>query len=80
MTLTRKDAAATALTALAVLVFLATTLLVVAIGLALPFSPLASVLGFRALPPLFFAILVGMIVTYLALAELGKAWFFRHLS
>jgi hypothetical protein len=37
------------------------------------------VLGFRALPPLFFAILVGMIATYLALAELGKAWFFRHL-
>jgi len=58
---------------------LATTLLVVAIGMALPFSPLASVLGFRALPPLFFGILVGMIATYLALAELGKAWFFRHL-
>ena len=57
---------------------LATTLLVVAIGMALPFSPLASVLGFRTLPPLFFGILVGMIATYLALAELGKAWFFRR--
>ena len=57
---------------------LATTLAVVAIGLALPYSPLASLLGFRSLPPLFLLILVGMAATYLALAELGKAWFFRR--
>jgi Mg2+-importing ATPase len=57
---------------------LATTLAVAAVGIALPFTPLASLLGFRSLPPLFLAILLGMIATYLALAELGKAWFFRR--
>jgi len=57
---------------------LVTTLAVSAVGLALPFSPLAHALGFRALPALFLAILVGMIATYLALAELGKAFFYRH--
>ena len=57
---------------------LLTTLAVVGVGLALPFSPLAHVLGFRALPALFLFILVGMIVTYLALVEAGKTWFFRR--
>ena len=57
---------------------LAATLAVVAIGLALPFSPVAHALGFRPLPTLFLGILVGMIVTYLALAEVGKAYFFRR--
>jgi P-type Mg2+ transporter len=57
---------------------LATTLAVVGVGLVLPFTPLADTLGFRPLPPLFLGILLGMIATYLALAELGKGWFFRH--
>jgi P-type Mg2+ transporter len=41
-------------------------------------SPLASALGFTAPPPGFFAALVGMLVTYLALVELAKRWFYRH--
>jgi Mg2+-importing ATPase len=57
---------------------LASTLAVVALGIALPYSPLAHVLGFRQLPPLFLAILVGMTVTYLGLVELGKSLFFRR--
>ena len=56
---------------------LATTLAVVAIGIALPYSPLAHALGFRTLPVLFLAILAAMVVTYLALAEAGIAWFYR---
>lgn len=51
-------------------------MLVIFIAL-LPFSPLAPLFGFSALPPGFFAILGAMIVTYLLLAELGKAFFFR---
>jgi Mg2+-importing ATPase len=55
----------------------ATTLGVVAVGIAIPYSPLAHVLGFRPLPVLFLAILGGMTATYLGLVELGKSLFFR---
>ncbi len=54
-----------------------TTLTCVAIGIAIPFSPLAEPLGFEALPLDFFAILGVMVVTYLGLVELGKSRFFR---
>src|SRR6266516_3401611 len=57
---------------------LITTLAVVAVGLLLPYSPLAHVLGFRSLPALFLLILAGLAATYLALAEVGKAYFFRQ--
>jgi P-type Mg2+ transporter len=52
-------------------------LAVVAIGAVLPFTPLAHVLGFRPLPGLFFLALFGMVISYLALIELGKHWFYR---
>ena len=54
-----------------------TSVVCVLIGGALPFSPLAGVLGFTALPIGFLGILLVMIVTYLALVEAGKARFFR---
>jgi Mg2+-importing ATPase len=57
---------------------LATTLAVVALAIALPYSPVAHALGFRPLPLLFLAILGGMTITYLVLVEGGKALFFRH--
>jgi Mg2+-importing ATPase len=47
------------------------------VGVILPYSPVSHVLGFRALPATFLAVLVAMIVTYLALAEIGKHVFFR---
>jgi Mg2+-importing ATPase len=53
------------------------TLAVVAVGVALPFSPLADRLGFQALPPTLLGILGGMVLTYLVLVEAGKALFFR---
>ena len=56
---------------------LLTTLACAAAGVVLPFSPLAGVFGFTPLPPLFLLLLGGMVVLYLALAEAGKAWFFR---
>ncbi len=42
------------------------TVICVAIGVLLPFSPLAHVLGFTALPASFLAALVAMIIVYLA--------------
>jgi Mg2+-importing ATPase len=47
-----------------------------AIGAALPFTRLAPVLGFTALPIAFFLILLGMIAAYLVLVELVKARFY----
>jgi P-type Mg2+ transporter len=49
----------------------------VAIGVLLPFSPFASVLGFAALPAGFLAALAGMIIVYFVLIELGKRRFYR---
>ncbi|MGV9825948.1 magnesium-translocating P-type ATPase [Gordonia sp. NPDC003429] len=45
---------------------------VVTIGVVLPFTPLAHLLGFVVLPATFYAFLVGMVLTYLILVELGK--------
>lgn len=56
---------------------LATTLAVVAVGILIPYSPVAHLLGFRPLPLLFLAILAAMAVTYLAFAELAKTYFYR---
>jgi P-type Mg2+ transporter len=57
------------------------TFVCVAIGVALPFSPLAGVLGFTASPAAFLAALVVMIVIYLLLIELGKRHSYRdHAS
>ena len=50
---------------------------VVAVGLALPFSPLAPLLGFVAPPLPFFAILVVLIGVYLALVQLCKQRVYR---
>ncbi len=53
------------------------TIICVAIGVLLPFSPLAHVLGFVPLPAGFLAALALMIVLYLVLVELGKLRFYR---
>jgi Mg2+-importing ATPase len=54
------------------------TLSCAAVGVALPFiGPIDRLLGFQALPLSFLAILVAMIVTYLGLAQLGVALFFK---
>jgi Mg2+-importing ATPase len=49
-----------------------TTVLIVLVGMALPFSPLAGPLGFVPLPPGFFLFLGGATATYLLLVELVK--------
>ena len=51
-----------------------TTLAVVAAGAALPFTPLASPLGFTPLPAPYFLFLSAAVVTYLAAVEIVKRW------
>ena len=50
---------------------------VVLIGAVLPATPIAHQLGFQPLPGPFFAALVGMVLGYLALIEVGKKIFYR---
>jgi Mg2+-importing ATPase len=48
------------------------TLGVVAVALVLPWSPLASPLGLVPLPPVFYALLAGIVAAYLAVVEVVK--------
>jgi Mg2+-importing ATPase len=53
-------------------------ILVVVIGMLLPYLPLAGALGFTPLPALYFLFLVAMTLTYLALVEMGKRMLMRR--
>ncbi|MDC0679302.1 magnesium-translocating P-type ATPase [Sorangium atrum] len=57
---------------------LLTSLAVVALAVLLPFTTIGAKIGFEPLPMAFFAILVPLVVTYLATVELVKRWFYRH--
>ena len=58
---------------------LATTLACAVVGALIPYSPLADTLGFKALPATLLATIALMVVTYLALVEVGKYFFFRAM-
>jgi Mg2+-importing ATPase len=47
------------------------------VGAVLPYTGLATLLGFTPLPTTFFLILFGMVVAYLVLVELAKTRFYR---
>jgi P-type Mg2+ transporter len=49
-----------------------TTVLIVLVGIVLPFSPFANVFGLTPLPAMFFLFLGGTVLTYLLLVELVK--------
>jgi len=53
---------------------------VVIVGSVLPSTPLAHTLGFSPLPAAFFAALVGMVLGYLVLIEVGKHIFYRSAA
>ncbi len=57
-----------------------TTISIVVIGILLPFSPLAGILGFTPLPTGYFLFLVGTILTYLLLVEVVKRWLMGRRS
>jgi Mg2+-importing ATPase len=53
---------------------LAMGLLVVTVGIGLPFSPLGRSLGFTRLPTLYWPILMGTVACYLVLTQGVKTW------
>jgi Mg2+-importing ATPase len=57
-----------------------TTVLMVVVGIALPYSPLAALLGFTVLPGTFFAFLAISTMTYLLLVEVAKRRLFARLA
>ena len=56
-----------------------TSLAVVCVAMALPFSPLAPYLGFAPLPLSYFGLLALLLVSYLVMVEGAKQWFYRWL-
>jgi P-type Mg2+ transporter len=55
----------------------ATTLAIMAFGIWLPYSPLASSLGFTHLPGLYWPILLLTLFSYVALTQVMKVWLLR---
>lgn len=56
-----------------------TTLVVVAIGAVLPYTPMADVLGLAPLPATYFMFLAVVVTTYLAIVEVAKQSVMRRL-
>jgi hypothetical protein len=56
-----------------------TTVLVVLIGVILPFTPQAAILGLVPLPGAYFVFLGGVTITYLLLVEVVKRRLMRQL-
>ena len=54
-------------------------MLVVLIGVILPFTPLAAALGLVPLPGVYFVFLGGVTITYLVLVEVVKRRLMRQL-
>jgi P-type Mg2+ transporter len=57
-----------------------TVSLIVAIGMVLPYTPLAGPLGFTPLPGLYFLFLMAMTLTYLVLVDLVKRPLMRRYA
>jgi Mg2+-importing ATPase len=55
----------------------AASLTVVAVAIALPYTPAGAWIGFVPLPAHFFGILTGIVVPYLLMIEVVKRWFYR---
>jgi Mg2+-importing ATPase len=58
----------------------ATTLLIVAIGLALPVTPMADLLGFTRLPGSYLMFLIVVTISDLALVDVAKRPLARRLG
>jgi Mg2+-importing ATPase len=54
-----------------------TTILIMAIGAYLPFSPLGAFLGFVPLPPLYWLLLLITLLCYLGLTQAVKTWLLK---
>ena len=59
---------------------LLTSLAIALVGIALPYSPLAGLLGLVPLAPIYWAYLAGMMLLYMLLTQVVKTWFFRKFG
>ena len=57
---------------------LGSTLVVVAIALALPYVPPGRLFGFEPMPPVLLATVIGITLAYITATEAVKHWFFRR--
>jgi Mg2+-importing ATPase len=56
-----------------------TTILIIAFGAYLPYSPLATTLGFVPLPPLYWLFLLLTLLCYVGLTQIVKTWLIRKI-
>ncbi|MFI5310682.1 MAG: magnesium-translocating P-type ATPase [Gemmatimonadales bacterium] len=56
------------------------TAVIIACGLALPFSPLGPKVGLVALPASYFAWLLAILLAYAALVQVVKGWYIRRFD
>jgi Mg2+-importing ATPase len=56
-----------------------TTVVIMAVGAYLPYSPLASALGFVPLPGLYWPLLLLTLLLYVGLTQVVKAWLLKKL-
>src|SRR5262249_54414306 len=54
-----------------------TTVAIMAVGIWLPFSPIANALDFKPLPPLYWPLVALTLFCYAALTQLAKMWLLR---
>jgi Mg2+-importing ATPase len=59
---------------------LITTTIIMAVGVYLPFSPLAHSLGFVKLPGQFWIVLEGILLSYVGLTQVVKVWYARKFG
>ncbi len=57
-----------------------TSLMIISIGMIIPFTPLAGPFGFTAPPPAYFAVLFFIVLTYLLLVQGVKTWFIKKFG
>ncbi|MCL5986279.1 MAG: magnesium-translocating P-type ATPase [Actinobacteria bacterium] len=55
------------------------TLLIVGVTLALPYTPIAEILGFKPLPFSLIAVIIAIVVLYIAAAEIVKRIFYKKV-
>ncbi len=51
---------------------------IMAIGVAIPFSPLGDYLGFTPLPPLYWPLLALTLVCYVVVTQVVKMWLLKQ--
>ncbi len=62
------------------LALITTSLIIAALGIAVPFTWLGRFLGFIPLPPLYWIALVSILLSYAVLTHLVKTWFIRRFG